>query len=103
MLIFLFVCRERLCLEEKMNEHTEEIILYNENGKISEGLSSNFFVLQRDTLYTAPDEDVLCGTTRRAILILCGRLGIPAVLNNPTIYSINSWDAAFICSTSRQI
>ena len=59
------------------------MVLCDEDGKVFEGLSSNFFVLSRDeagghVLHTAR-EGVLLGTVRDLALKLCPQLGIKVV------------------------
>lgn len=43
----------------------QEVVLHHGDGTILEGLSSNFFVLRNGVVYTAPDEQVVCGTVRK--------------------------------------
>lgn len=50
---------DRKTLEESMPKHVNEIVMQETDGRLSEGLSSNFFVLKKDgTLETAADEHV---------------------------------------------
>jgi hypothetical protein len=56
---------ERKALEDQMSTDVNEVVMYrrhidnnNERFEITEGLSSNFFVLQHDVLLTAPDTAV---------------------------------------------
>jgi hypothetical protein len=57
---------ERQILEEQMPKDVNEIVMYhrhsdmnNERYELTEGLSSNFFVIQNGSLLTAPDSVVL--------------------------------------------
>ncbi len=50
---------DRKVLEDTMPKHVNEIIMQEADGRLSEGLSSNFYVLKKDgTLETAADEHV---------------------------------------------
>jgi branched-subunit amino acid aminotransferase/4-amino-4-deoxychorismate lyase len=57
---------DRKPLEQKMSADANEVIMQDSLGKLYEGLSSNFFVLDsRDgKIHTAPDTLVLAGTIR---------------------------------------
>ena len=56
--------------------------MYTPEGDLLEGLSSNFFGIIGDTVYTA-EEGVLSGTTRDFILALAAELGIaPAFMSD---------------------
>lgn len=80
----------------------EETLLINSDGKVCEGLSSNFFASYGDVSiwYTAPESMVLPGTMRGAIIEALGCLGLELKLEAPDIEKVKS---AFITSTSRII
>lgn len=62
---------------EKLLGEVVEVILYDEDGTVTEGLSSNVFALMPDgKLYTAPTGLVLAGSVRGAVLEVCKELGI---------------------------
>lgn len=80
----------------------EESLLVGGNGRISEGLSSNFFAINADgVIETAPDGEVLSGTLRSVVLDVCNKLGLKVDFKSPSIEDISLWKAAFISSTSR--
>lgn len=85
------------------NKETNEIILYNENNEITEGLSSNFFCFFNNTLYTADDETVLKGTMRQTIIDICTKENIPLEKTVIKTNDIAHFDFCFVCSTSRNI
>lgn len=85
------------------NKETNEIILYNENNEITEGLSSNFFCFFNNTLYTADDETVLKGTMRQMIIQICTKENIPLRKTVIKTSDIEHFDFCFVCSTSRNI
>ena len=70
---------------------------------VTEGSSSNLFIVQDGVLLTAPDEDVLAGVTQLELLKLAGELGLP-VLQRPLLLAERvHWDEAFLTSTSRHV
>lgn len=85
------------------NKETNEILLYNEDNEITEGLSSNFFCFFNNTLYTADDENVLKGTMRQTIIQICTKENIPLKKKAIKTSDIEHCDFCFICSTSRNI
>ena len=80
----------------------DEILMYTADGDLLEGLSSNYFGIIGDTIYTA-DEGVLSGTTRDFILNIAEKLKIPVKLHPVNLSEIDKLDEAFISSTSRGI
>lgn len=82
-------------------DDVNEIVLEKE-GLLYEGLSSNFFAMKDGVLYTA-GEGILLGSVREAVLRRAEELDIPIVLEPPHIDDVDTWDAAFISSTSRML
>lgn len=80
----------------------EEIIMVNEEDEILEGLSSNFYGIQNQKIFTA-EKGVLSGTTRNFILKLAEKVAIPVILEPIRLNQIGALDEAFITSTSRSI
>ena len=75
----------------------DEGLLVNDQDEILEGLSSNFFYIRNNKVYTA-DKNILNGVTRQ---ILLDKMDIePGFLNTNDIKTI---DEAFITSTSRGV
>jgi branched-subunit amino acid aminotransferase/4-amino-4-deoxychorismate lyase len=50
-----------------MGNDVNEVILADGDGRLYEGLSSNFFVVQDGSLVTAPSEHVLVGTVSKMV------------------------------------
>eukprot|EP00741_Cyanophora_paradoxa_P020728 tig00021293_g20008.t1 len=95
--------RERKALEEQKPAGVHEVLLSTPDGRLLEGLSSNFAALRNGTLYTAGDDLVLQGTMREMVLRICGeaRPAIEVVLEAPRWEEAETWDTCFITSTSR--
>ncbi|HEY9077144.1 MAG TPA: aminotransferase class IV [Anaerolineaceae bacterium] len=84
------------------NKVFHEILLVDPDGYIYEGLSSNFYAIKKDTLWTAND-GVLSGTTRTILLSLVQQASIPLVLEPVNIKDIPQVTEAFITSVSRGV
>ena len=81
---------------------SNEVILCDHDGRLYEGLSSNFFVIRGDgRLQTAPPSEVLMGTVMKRVIEIECEEGI--VFKHPLIEEIDEWQGAFITSTSRLI
>lgn len=89
-------------IRKQEKDEFDEILMYSAEGDLLEGLSSNFFGIIGDTVYTA-EEGVLSGTTRDFILRIAHELGIPVSFTPIKIDAIETLDEAFISSTSRAI
>ena len=80
----------------------EESLILNSKNEILEGLSSNFFTVMDEIIYTA-DKEVLSGVTRRIILDEAKIAGIPVLFEPISFSQIEKVDEAFISSTSRGV
>lgn len=80
-----------------------EAVLAGDDGKLHEGLSSNFFAVKDGTVYTAPLGDVLSGTIRTLTIDLCHKHGIPVMETNISVSELGTLQEAFITSTSRVV
>ncbi len=77
-----------------------EAVLVNGLNEITEGSKSNIFFIRDKNLYTAPDDVVLGGITRKKVIELARLLSIPVITNSIKISDLSSFDAAFITGTS---
>ena len=80
----------------------DEILMFTPDGDLLEGLSSNFYGIIGDTVFTA-EEGVLSGTTRDFVLKIAEKLQIPVRLQPVNLRDIDKLDEAFITSTSRGV
>ncbi len=80
----------------------DEILMYTADGDLLEGLSSNFYGIIGDTIFTA-EEGVLSGTTRDFVLKIAEKLQIPVQLQPVNLHDLDQLDEAFITSTSRGV
>lgn len=75
-------------------------LLTDDQGRVTEGTGSNFFVVQGGRIVTPPARDVLAGVTRGAVLQLASDLGIPAVEQDFGLYEVAVASEAFFTATS---
>lgn len=89
--------------ERALRAGEHEGVLVNRHNCVTEGSSSNLFVVQDGTLLTAPEEDVLAGVTQQEVLRLAEALGIGVQRRPLPLAERDSWDEAFLTSTSRHV
>jgi branched-chain amino acid aminotransferase len=75
-------------------------VLLDHRGFLCEGNGSNIFLVRDGVVMTPQEQYVLAGVSRRVVLELCARLGIPCREADLTPYDIDTADEAFITSTS---
>jgi branched-chain amino acid aminotransferase len=75
-------------------------VLLTKNGKILEGMTSNFYAIKGKTLVTAQD-GILLGVTRHVILGLARGEGMSIEYRSP--YTNEKFDEAFLTSSSRGV
>ncbi|KAF9930024.1 hypothetical protein FBU30_000937 [Linnemannia zychae] len=91
--------RDRSSLEASLEKDSNEALLFdNLTQNIYEGLSSNFFVFDRDrrTILTAPLNSVLQGTILKVVLNVCNNENIPVEFKFPNLNHTDEWEGAFI-------
>jgi branched-subunit amino acid aminotransferase/4-amino-4-deoxychorismate lyase len=79
-----------------------EYLLLDDQDRLVEGSSSNFYGVRDGTVWTA-GEGMLEGTARRIVLRLIAALAIPLHLEAPARAAIDRFDEAFLSSSSRGI
>lgn len=80
-----------------------DALLIDNNGCITEGTRTNFFCIQGRTLVSPPDEKILLGVTRRAVLKVAADRGYDLRQQEIRWGDIKNSDGAFITSTSSKI
>ena len=81
--------------------HAHEALLHR-GDLVTEGASSNFFVVSDGMVVTPPVEFVLPGVTRALVLRLAAGEGIPTQERVLRLSERETWDETFITSTSRR-
>jgi len=93
-----------LALMEAQRRGGFEAILTNTDGSVTEGTSSNFFVVRDGTLLTAGvAEGLLPGITRAVTLELAAGLGIPLEERPLRLEEVRTADEAFLTSTTKMV
>ncbi|KAG0279850.1 hypothetical protein BGZ95_012076 [Linnemannia exigua] len=93
--------RDRAALEADLSKDTNEALLLDEASQnVYEGLSSNFYVLDRESqsVVTAPLDSVLQGTILKVVLAVCEQQKIPVLFKFANLKDIDHWEGAFISS-----
>ena len=81
-------------------EGAYEALLVNKNNCITEGSRSNIFFLKDKSFFTAPDEAVLSGITRKYILEICRENGISVKFTFIKAAKISDYDSVLMTGTS---
>lgn len=68
---------ERAEIEQQKPPDANEVLMIGDDDAVSEGISSNFFVLRDNVIQTASLSDgIIGGSIRELVLTACGRIGI---------------------------
>lgn len=95
---------EAVAGEEARAAGAHEALLLDGRGLVTEGASSNLFVVKRGQLETPPpDAGILPGITRERVLRLAHRAGIPVVEMALEPRDLYQADEIFITSTTREV
>jgi len=80
-----------------------DALLVNSKGCITEGTRINFFCIKDRTLISAPEDEILLGVTRKAVLQVAKDKGFALEEKEILLSTILEGDGAFITSTSSKI
>jgi len=89
------------CAKADRAPDIHELLLVDDEGRILEGITSNFFTMVDDKLLTA-DEGVLEGVTRRVVLTLAQTI-VSIDYAAITVNDLPRVDETFITSSSREV
>lgn len=78
---------------------SDDIVLLDERGLLTESRGANLFVVRGGTLYT-PRSGILEGITRQTVFEIAAELGIPAAEHDLSPYDLYTAEEAFLCSTA---
>jgi branched-chain amino acid aminotransferase len=84
---------------EAIDAGTDEAILLDGLGRVTEGSGDNVFAVQGDRLRTPPAVNVLEGVTREVLLALAARAGLRPEVAELTPYDLYTADEVFLTST----
>jgi branched-subunit amino acid aminotransferase/4-amino-4-deoxychorismate lyase len=89
-------------ITKRYPDETHELVLHDDQGRLYEGTSCNFFVVDMNNeIRTAPLTHVLPGTIQLMLAKVCERESIPLRYAFPELQEYQDWKAAFLTSTSR--
>jgi branched-chain amino acid aminotransferase len=93
-----------LALHEANLRGADEAVLLNDRGEVTEGSTSNLYVVRGGSLATPPlRAGILKGTTRTRILALCAGDGVPAVERTLFPSDLHAADEVFLSSSVRGV
>jgi len=81
----------------------DEALMLDLRGFVAEAPGENIFLVQGGVLKTPRAFQVLDGITRRAVLELAARAGIPAEETDLTLYDLYTADEAFVTSSFSRV
>jgi len=84
-------------------EGAYEALLVDHNNCITEGSRSNIFFIREGTIYTAPENIILSGITRKYILDICREHNIRVLLECVRAEEISEFDSVFMSGTSPMV
>lgn len=92
-----------LAKEEAYRAGAKEAVFHRQ-GRVTEGGSSNIFMVNKGRVITAPaDNLILNGITRRQVLAICQRDGVPLAEEPFSLEELRAADEAFITSTTSHV
>ncbi len=89
-------------VRQRVPAGVNEVIMVSETGHLLEGLSSNFFAVADDRIWTA-EKEVLSGITRALVLDIIRQKQIPLTLEGFPVDQLGEIREAFITSASRAV
>lgn len=80
-----------------------EVLLTDNSGRITEGSRSNTFFVRDGMVYTAPEEYILKGVTRKYIIEACSKIGIRVKEELISVDELDRVEGIFISGTSIKV
>ena len=74
-------------------------LLLDEDGFVTEGIGSNFFIVKNGTIFTPEPRNILRGISRQYIFELAKQLDLPIVEKNLETYDVLNADESFMTAT----
>lgn len=92
-----------LAYRKAKKEGAYDALLIDNDGCITEGTRTNFFCIQGRTLISPPEEKILLGVTRKAVLSVAKKNGFDYEERPITWGEMQHYGGAFVTSTSSKI
>jgi branched-chain amino acid aminotransferase len=102
----------RAKVTSKMNQVLAELdaasrgalsLMLDVDGNVAENATANLFIVRDGALWTAPARNVLEGVTRKVVLELAGRLGLPIKDRPFTLYDVAQASELFLTASTRGV
>ena len=84
-------------------EKVFEVLLVNNQNKITEGSRSNVFFIRGNTVFTSPERYVLKGITRQCIFEACKKVGAEIIEKLVGVDELGTMEGVFISGTSIKV
>lgn len=91
-----------VALQEAKKRGAIEALFIDQNGKLYEGTTTNFFAIIDDKLVT-PKGSILPGITKQIVIQIAKKLKIPLVERNVFMNEIQDFDEAFITASNKEV
>jgi branched-subunit amino acid aminotransferase/4-amino-4-deoxychorismate lyase len=85
--------------EVKLVDPNATALLLDLNGNITETGAANFLLVDGGTIVSPTLNNILPGVSRKTVIELAAKLGIPFVERDSQVYSVINADEAFLAST----
>ncbi len=92
-----------LALQEAIRHGSDEALLLDKEGYVSEGSGENFFMVRDGVIYTPLLTSALDGITRKTIMQLADEMGVKVVERNITRDEVYICDEAFFTGTAAEV
>jgi branched-chain amino acid aminotransferase len=84
-------------------EGAYEALLVDHKNRITEGSRSNIFFIRDNKLFTAPEDIILSGITRKYILEICQEKNLKVIFEPVKADEIGDYDSVFMTGTSPMV
>ena len=81
----------------------DDAILIDREGFVAEGTTSNIFIVENNTLFTAPEDSILLGITRDTILKISKEAGVRTVKEKFDAERLKCADEVILCSSGKEL
>ncbi|MEI6289087.1 MAG: aminotransferase class IV [Chloroflexota bacterium] len=97
-----FIQKSQEIRELLKEQNIYEAIMIDQNDRMLEGITSNFYGVINNKIRTARD-GILLGVTRKEVIRLCRKIGLEIDYNPLRIADLNQISEAFMTSSSRGV
>ncbi len=80
-----------------------DALLIDRRGRVREGTRTNFFAVNDGVIFSPPEEQILPGITRKAVLAVAAGIGVSVEAKEISLDDLKNCDGAFITGTSAKI